>query len=98
MLASMSFFHPSLKFSTKEVLAFDYTPTCAVLFLKSIILPHSTKFLDQCTWEGEVHLSLKTKNHVRSQHTLKTPYIQFLKFLTFVKSSNAHTISMMKYK
>jgi hypothetical protein len=39
-----------------------------------------------------VNLSLKINNHMRSQHILKTPYIRVFN----CKSSNAHTISMIK--
>ena len=42
-------------------------------------------------WESEgLHISLKTKNHVHSQHTLKTLYIQVF----LVDSSNTHMFSM----
>ena len=41
---------------------------------------------------GGAPFNLKTKNHVRSQHILNTPYIQFF---FFVKSRNFSTSNSM---
>lgn len=57
---------------------------------------HYLPYFRSLTSPHGVYLLLKTKNHMCTQYTLKKSTYNF--YLIFVKSSNAHTILMIKIK
>ena len=63
----------------KSFFTYSTLQLCEVDYMHCKDMVFSTIYIFVCdleTYPREVHLSLRTKNHVRSQHILEYPYIQ----------------------